>query len=178
MQSRKRLLLPNTIKLRQAAVSDGAAMWTLVRESGTLDLNSAYAYLMACQNFADTCLVAEDEGGVLAGMVLAYRLPMAPEALFVWQIGVSHSRRGQGLGVSMLTDLVERSSPPIAFVETTITPSNRPSQALFRAFARHMDAPVTEGAWLPRNVFPDAHQPGAHEAEDLFRIGPFRRNRP
>lgn len=147
-------------------------MWALARDSGALDLNSPYAYLMACRNFADTCIVAEGFGGDLAGMVLAYRQPAQPDTLFVWQIGVSHAWRGQGLGVSMLAELVGKTLPPIAFVETTITPSNRPSRALFQAFARHMDAPMTEGPWLSADDFPAAL---AHEAEDLFRIGPFKK---
>lgn len=157
--------------IRRAVTEDGAAIWALVRDSGALDLNSPYAYLMACKNFADTCVVAEGEGGEIAGMVVAYRLPASPEVLFVWQIGVSPAWRGHGIGVSMLANLIEQASPPITFVETTITPSNQPSQALFRAFARHMGASVTEGLWLSKDVFPDAH-----ESEDLFRIGPFRGN--
>jgi L-2,4-diaminobutyric acid acetyltransferase len=142
-------------------------MWALVKACGSLDVNTPYAYLMACRNFADTCLVAESEGE-LAGAVLAYRQPTAPTALFVWQVGVSPDFRGRGLGLDMLAHLVGRIVPAVSHVEATITPSNVPSQSLFRALARRLEAPLTEQPWLSSDAFPVSH-----EAEDMFRIGPF-----
>ncbi len=157
------------VALRHPTPSDGAAVWALVKACGSLDVNTPYAYLMACHNFADTCLVAED-GTDLAGMVLAYRQPSAPSTLFVWQVGVAPSHRGQGLAATMLDHLVTRITPAVSHVEATINPSNVPSRNLFRALARRFDAPLTEYTWLPADAFPDSH-----EAEDMFRVGPFQK---
>jgi diaminobutyrate acetyltransferase len=84
--------------LRSPTVDDGAAIWQLVRETGVLDENSAYAYLLLCRDFARTSLVAERDSQ-LAGFVTAYRPPQRLQMLFVWQISVSQSARRQGLGL-------------------------------------------------------------------------------
>ena len=63
--------------LRPPLPRDGAAVWRLVRESGALEHNSAYAYLLFLDCFRDTCLVcgADEE---LLGFVLAFRPPRRP----------------------------------------------------------------------------------------------------
>lgn len=156
-----------TVIIRPPTPADGLAMWELVRRSGGLDLNSPYAYLMASRNWQATCTLAQ-AGGDLAGMVMAYCLPDRPDTLFVWQVGVDPAFRGRGLGVAMLSNLAAKLGNAIRFLETTITPSNRASQALFRSFARDMNAPVAISPWVSSHDFPDNH-----EGEDLFRIGPF-----
>lgn len=159
-----------SIVLRRPTVSDGAAMWELVKRSGSLDPNSPYAYLMACKNFPDACVVAEC-GGEMAGMVVAYYQPHDPTTLFLWQIGVDHAHRGKGLGLTMLQWLLATAQPAFSYLDTTITPSNQASVSLFRAFARSVGAPVQTSEWLAASDFPDAH-----EGEDLYRIGPFANN--
>src|SRR5690606_4540692 len=62
------------IAFEQPTVADGAEMWRLVRESGVLDENSCYAYLLLCRHFDSTCLVARQAGDVV-GFVAAYRPP-------------------------------------------------------------------------------------------------------
>lgn len=149
--------------------ADGSAMWHLVRESGTLDLNSPYAYLMLARRFADTCVVAEDESG-LVGFVAAYRPPDDLAVLFVWQICVAPSSRGKGLATRMLCWLIERHhGQGVTHLEATVTPSNHRSQRLFRGIARAYAADCVESEWLQGNDFPD---PG-YEDEQLFRIGPL-----
>jgi L-2,4-diaminobutyric acid acetyltransferase len=54
-------------------------------------------------------------------------------------------------------------------VETTITPSNRASKALFSSLARTLNAAYAEGSGFPERMFPDQR----HEREDRVRIGPF-----
>ena len=86
------------LTLRSPTVEDAAAIWRLVRDSGVLDLNSPYSYLILCKHFAETCIVAE-EAGVIVGFVTAYRPPITPDVIFVWQIGVAQSVRGRGVGL-------------------------------------------------------------------------------
>ncbi|MEX2375678.1 MAG: diaminobutyrate acetyltransferase, partial [Dehalococcoidia bacterium] len=71
---------------------DAAPIWQLVHDDGGLDLNSPYAYLLVCTDFAQTSLVATDATGVV-GFIAAYRPPTRPDATFVWQVGVAKRAR-------------------------------------------------------------------------------------
>ena len=48
---------------------DGESLWRLVRASKDLDTNSPYAYVMFCEYFRDTCLVAEEDGRIVGFIV-------------------------------------------------------------------------------------------------------------
>src|SRR5690625_3800310 len=82
-------------------VDDGADMWRLAKATGVLDLNSSYAYLMWCRDFADTSIVARRDGE-LAGFVTGFIRPSAPAALMVWQVATAAKFRGQGIAATML----------------------------------------------------------------------------
>lgn len=159
-----------TVTLRVPELADAREMVRLVRHSGVLDRNSDYAYLLLCQHFDETCVIAKVEGrGV--GFVAAYRLPRRTDTLFVWQVAVAAEARGQGLALRMLGDLLRRSTPlGVRFVEATVTPSNTASRALFRSLARRQNADCQVTPLFASEMFSDAD---AHEPEDLFRIGPF-----
>lgn len=159
----------DTTTLRAPSAADGGDMWRLVRDSGVLDLNSPYCYLMVAKRFAQTSVVAE-EGGRLVGFVAGFRPPDTPGALFVWQIGVDASQRGQGLGTRMLHWLIERTRPlGVTHLEATVTPSNTASQRLFHGVARDHGTECRKTPWLEVDDFPEA----GHEPEALLRIGPL-----
>lgn len=143
-------------------------MWQFVADHGGLELNTAYAYLVLADDFADTCVVAE-HGQTLAGFVLGYRPPTRPDTLFVWQVGVAPSHRGQGLARRMILDLLERNAPEVRYLESTVTPSNTASRRLFRSIAEKRGTTCDVSAYLTEELFPEA----GHEAEEKFRIGPF-----
>jgi diaminobutyrate-2-oxoglutarate transaminase len=169
----KRILLPKRLenyRFRQPAPEDGAILWELVKKTGVLDVNSAYSYLMLGKHFDETCVIAQ-RNEEIRGFVSAFCPPGRDDTVFVWQIAVAESERGRGLAKALLHQLV--SGPgcsAVRFLEATVTPSNRASRALFRAFARDLGARchVTNG-------FEADHFPGdaEHEPEHLFRIGPF-----
>lgn len=158
------------VELRPPTVSDGASIRRLVTESPPLEPNSAYAYLLLCRDFADTCIVAEADGR-LAGFVCGYRKPAAPDTLFVWQVAVNPADRGRRLGLAMLVGLLARQDAGGArFLEATVTPSNGASQRLFRGLAREL---ATECSTAP--AFAAHHFGGErHEEEVLFRVGPIQ----
>lgn len=158
-----------TIEIRRPTTDDAADMWRLAETSGVLDSNSPYAYLMMGRWFSDTCLVAT-QGDKLVGFVVGFVLPRQPETMFVWQIGVDASARGCGLGGRMLQVLADACPRGVRFLEATVTPSNRASESLFRAFARRRGVLCAVSNAFPSDVFP---KPG-HESERLFRIGPLR----
>ncbi len=157
---------------RAPSAADGAKVWELAQASRALDLNSPYAYVMWCDRFRDSSVVAE-AGGRVVGFVCGFRPPDAPEALFVWQVAVSDDQRGRGVAGKMLRALVRRDAS-IRCVEATVTPSNAASQSLFRSLAKRLDCPCTETPHYDASLFPGP----SHEPETLFRIGPFETPQP
>jgi L-2,4-diaminobutyric acid acetyltransferase len=161
--------LPVLVGRRPPNPEDAAAVWGLVRDSGALDLNSPYAYLLLCSDFADTCVVAEAAGRVV-GFVGAYRPPPRPDSLFVWQIVTARELRGAGLGRSLLDSLFLRPAcRSVRFLEATVTASNDRSRALFAGFARRRGLPLVELPAFGPELFPAAD----HEEEVRVRIGPL-----
>lgn len=158
-----------TATLRSAAVSDAAAIWRIVRDSGTLDVNSPYAYLLLCLHHAETCVVAE-VGDEPVGFVLAYRPPGRPDTVFVWQVAVAPEHRRRGMAVDLLDALLDRTADAgVRYLEATVTPSNEPSRRLFSGVAARRRAEITIAPLFDTDHFPEA----GHEEEHLFRIGPL-----
>jgi len=159
-------------KIRTVTVHDGKRIWKLVSESGRLDVNSAYCYIMLTEYFRDTCLVAEKDGEAV-GFVSAFLPPAKPETLFVWQIAVAEAHRGHGIADSLLSALVaEECCRRVRFVEATVSPDNRPSKRLFEKLARKLGAPLAASEGFAASLFPGE----AHEDERLIRIGPILRH--
>ncbi len=167
--------LPGTIfpvELRTPTLSDGAALWRLARDSKVLDLNSPYSYLLLADHHGHTSVIAEQQGEPV-GFVTAWTPPRKPDVLFVWQVTTSEAVRGQGVAGRMLDFLLTLPAHAAArYLETTVTPSNGPSRALFHAFARRHGATVVESDGYTSDHFPPE---GTHEAERLLRIGPLQR---
>lgn len=158
------------VLFRRPVVGDGAAIWRLARDSGELDLNSPYYYLVFASRFADSSVVA-CAGERVVGFVTGFLDPAQRETLFVWQVGVDESVRGQGIASRMLDALLARDScARVTHVDTTVTPSNEPSKAMFRSLARRWHCPVEEHVEFAAADFPVEVR---HEPEVRFRIGPL-----
>lgn len=154
---------------RKPVKDDGAAVWALVKSTGVLDLNSPYSYLMWCEFFSDTSIVIEHDDNVV-GFVSGFIQPTAADTLFVWQIAVDAEERGKGLGTSMLLKLL--ASPAcehIQFVEATVSPSNIPSQQLFKGLAKKLQTQCRVSQCFSKDHFPG----NGHEEEWIHRVGPF-----
>ncbi|NEW37476.1 diaminobutyrate acetyltransferase [Nocardia cyriacigeorgica] len=159
--------------VRRPRISDGARMWGIAKDSQVLDTNSSYAYLLWCRDFAATSVVAEVDDRVV-GFVIGYLRPESPRTVFVWQVAVDHEQRGRGLGVAMLDrlvdNLIDAEGNGIDALETTVSPDNPASIAMFAALARRRDAEMTKNELFAPGDFPDSHI-----AEDLYRIAPIAR---
>lgn len=149
----------------------GPQLWQLARESGVLDVNSSYAYLMWCRDFADTSAVALADGDVV-GFVTGYLRPKAPDTLMIWQVAVDAGQRGRRLAARMLHDILDRSAP--RWMNTTITPSNEASIRLFTGVARDRGVTIEVRDQFDPQLLPSVDTVGgAHEPEDLYVIGPL-----
>ncbi|WP_436778181.1 diaminobutyrate acetyltransferase [Yinghuangia sp. YIM S09857] len=161
-------LRDNRLLLRPPTVDDGADLWRLARDVGSLDLNSEYHYLLWCRDFAATSVVACVDDRV-RGFVTGYVRPDVPDTLMVWQVAVDPGVRGRGVAARMVGELLSRRAPfGQVFVEATVTPGNAASTALFNGLGRDLGVPVGRTALFAAEHFPGS----AHEPEVLFRIGP------
>lgn len=157
---------PNGVLFRMPTPSDGPAITALIHRSPPLDVNSAYANLVQCAHFAPTCVVAERDGE-LVGWLSGHRPPTAPEDLFVWQVAVATSARGEGLAGKMLDALLLRTAASDAqALTTTITADNAASWALFEGFARKRGLPLSKSEHFTR----EGHFAGQHDTEWLVTI--------
>lgn len=165
------------VYFRTTSAHDGARMWSFVKEQGVLELNSAYCYMLMAEHFGHTCLVAErklnNSERDVVGFILAHRPPRHNEDLFIWQIGVHPDMRGRGLAKRMISELLARPGcTGVNYITATVATGNEPSRALFRGFARDVDAHCKESGFFTPDMFP-LENGTPHEAEDLFRIGPL-----
>ena len=157
------------VTYRPPQLADAARVHALVDECKPLDLNSTYAYMLLCTHFSETCVVA-DLHGELVGFVSGYLKPSDDTILFIWQVAVNPKARGLGVGKRMLREVLERPAcRRVRHLETSVTPSNEASWALFRAFARDRKADCTESTLFRSEDFGNEK----HEEEQLLRIGPF-----
>ncbi|MFC6978152.1 diaminobutyrate acetyltransferase [Microbulbifer taiwanensis] len=163
------------VLLRRPVSEDGADVHRLISRCPPLDENSLYCNLLHSSHFAATSVAAQWEGageekGELAGFVSGYLVPERPDTLFVWQVAVAEEARGLGLAGRMIRDILGRPScAQVRYLETTITPGNEASWALFRGLARKLDTGCAESVMFDR----ERHFRGRHDSEMLLRIGPF-----
>ena len=160
----------HSFHFRSALPSDGASLWRLVQAAGTLELNSAYFYLLFATDFGRTCLIAEEANEVV-GAVIGYHPPEQPETAFVWQVGLLPRLQGQGLGVALLKRWVALpANRSCRWVTATVADDNAASQALFRRFAQQLNTKCNVQAHFTADLFPVGHPP-----EPLYRVGPIER---
>lgn len=157
-----------TVLVDRPEPGDAGACWELVAATGVLDVNSRYAYALWFRDFAATSVIARIDGR-LAGLVTGFRRPEEPSTLVVWQVAVDEWARGRGVAGTML-DTVFDGVAGVDHLETTITPDNKGSIALFTAFANRHGAEVRRRELFGPDVLGAEHLP-----EVLFRIGPITR---
>lgn len=160
----------DTFTLEQPTKSDGQGMWTLAKKT-SLDLNSAYKYIMMAEYFSETCVVAKENDEVV-GFITGFIQPEHPDVIFIWQVGVDSSQRGKGLASKMLDAMLDRAAlQDVHYLEATITKDNIPSQSLFKKLAKENNTNCKVTETFPAEVFPGDNG----EAEYTYRIGPFKR---
>ncbi|WP_111641728.1 diaminobutyrate acetyltransferase [Marinimicrobium alkaliphilum] len=157
------------LTLRTPRSTDGYALHKLVEASPPLDPNSIYCNLLQCSHFSQTGVAVELDGE-LVGFTSGYLIPDRPDTLFVWQVVIAEAARGKGLAKRMLKHLLKRAvCKNVRHIETTITPDNEASWALFRSLARDLETELNSAVWFER----EPHFGGQHDDEHLLKLGPF-----
>ncbi|WP_342744371.1 diaminobutyrate acetyltransferase [Oceanobacillus rekensis] len=156
---------------RKPNKDDGADVYNLVKQIGNLDLNSSYSYLMWCEIFADTSIVViSKETHKVVGFISGFIHPEQADTLFIWQVAVHESERGNGLATRMLLQLLERTTcEDVHYVEATVSPSNEASKRLFFGLARKFNTNWKVSDYITAQDFPET----GHEDELLYKIGPL-----
>lgn len=125
---------------------------------------------MWCEVFAQTSIVVVKQNEIV-GFISGFIHPEKEDTLFIWQVAVRETERGQGLGTKMLSQLLGRNTAceNVHYVEATVSPSNEPSQRLFLGLARKFQTDWKISDYFKATDFPKSN----HEDEWLFRIGPI-----
>jgi len=124
-----------------------------------------------CEVFSETSIIVEKkDSSKVVGFISGFIHPEKADTLFIWQVAVNESERGQGLGTKMLFQLLDRDiCEGIHYVEATVSPSNEPSRRLFLGLARKFGTGWKISDYFKSDDFPRTN----HEDEWLFRIGPI-----
>ena len=158
------------LNVRKPQIKDGNPIYKLVCECDKLDINSLYSYLLICAHFGETSAITElnDE---IVGYISGYVNPNKENVLFIWQIAVKPSMRCNGIASMMINNIIEREElHNIKFIETTVTPSNKASNALFQKLAVSLKTEFEKMQFFPYDLFGKS----GHEEELLLRIGPLK----
>ncbi len=161
-----------TIKMLNPKKENAKEIFTLIKDTKILDLNSEYLYLLQTTHFSDYCCVALLEDRVV-GFVSGYIHPQQADVYFVWQVGVDSGMRGQGLASQMILNILNRDNlKNINYVHTTISPSNKASQRVFEKLAKKFNVDVEKEILFEIKDFCNGH-----EEEVLYTIGPIKKKK-
>ncbi|HEX5007751.1 MAG TPA: diaminobutyrate acetyltransferase [Hyphomonadaceae bacterium] len=159
----------NQPAFRRPKLSDGAGVHNLVASCPPLDRNSLYCNLLQCSHFAETSVVAEI-GERIVGWVGGYILPGKPDHLFVWQVAVHPSARGQRLAEAMISEILRRPAcEDVTHLTTSITDKNVASWRTFSRLSAALKTVLESQPWLRT----ETHLAGRHPTEHEVVIGPF-----
>lgn len=123
-------------------------------------------YNLIAWHHGRTSCVLVNQAGEHVGAVVGYCVPATPAVWFVWQVAVRPDHRHQGLGLRMLEHVVRRlKADGVTALQTTITPGNAASRALFSRLAAKHRGVMSISPFLPVGSCGEGR-----DAEDLYTI--------
>jgi L-2,4-diaminobutyric acid acetyltransferase len=157
---------------KEPSLSDVSTVFELVKNSGALEVNTEYSYLLIAKHFSQTSAICTENGDVV-GYMSGYRLPENPAVLFVWQIAVDSNYRGRGIAKRLILDVLNRpQNREVSYVQATVADSNNASAALFKSLATQLECDFSSAEYFKAEHFSECH-----EAEPLLSVGPFQLNK-
>ncbi len=124
-----------------------------------------YTYLLVCEHFNETSLVAKTEDGEIVGFISAYSPPKRLNTLFLWEIAVKKGFHGNNLYIRMVREIYKRNTPQ--YIEATVNPSNISSIKRLIQLSKIFKCTYTTQTLFPSDCFGSLD----HEDEVLYRIG-------
>lgn len=163
---------PTRVDIRNPILSDTAKVAHIALDEEGLDKNSHYMYALMCSHFSATSVVAVIDQEI-RGFAFGYRMPDAPDTLFVWQIAVRRVYRGRGVAGRLLTWLLDQPGmEDVKTVAATAAPSNSASIKMFSKLAAEINADI---CWSEDYFSPATGLEADHPSESMVRIGPIPR---
>lgn len=112
------------LSLREPTEADHPRLARLVRE--WWDERPPHLERLWLRHFSATSVVAENPGGRLAGLAVAFRSPAEPERGVLQLIAVAPDIRRRGVGRALVADAERRlAAGGVAAVEVVVWPGNR-----------------------------------------------------
>ena len=153
------------ISIRQPEIEDGKQIWSLIKHSGNLDLNSEYCYFMLSDIFGKQCALACSEENEILGYASCLPRPTSPKVLFVWQICVDEKAQKHGIAKKLLNFIIQNQEAKVDEIQATISGSNIPSQTLFKSLAKDYKAKINKEIYIQAQNFSNGH-----ESEFIYKI--------
>jgi L-2,4-diaminobutyric acid acetyltransferase len=98
--------------------------------------------LILCKHFKETCVIGESDNGIVS-FLSAYKHPNRSDVLFIWQVVVARHQQGEGVASAMVKYLLsEDYLKEVTYIETSVTPLNRKSLALFKSIADYLHTTI------------------------------------
>ena len=158
------------IILTPPSSNDGFEVNQLIKSCPPLDTNSLYCNLLQCHHFSSTSMCARYQND-LVGFVSGYIVPDQPDTLFIWQVAISDSMRGQGLAGNMILKILNNEScKNIKYLQTTVTATNKSSLRFITKLSHDLSANLKSATLFSK----EKHFNHLHESEELITIGPFK----
>jgi len=160
---------------RKPDKEDGAQVWELIKGTSSLEADSPYSYLMWCELFSETSVIAYEEGNQEkpVGFISGFIHPEKPDTLFIWQTAIDEAQRGRELVKRMLYNLLNRDCcEKIQYAETAESSSNILSGNLAIELARKFNLDYKISRYFESEHFPKRKKE-ENEVEWLYRVGPF-----
>jgi len=138
----------NRTEIRSPVLEDTKQIINLVRESGKLDVNSAFYYALWIKEWSDTCAVAVSNGCIV-GVLTGFVRPTNPSVYFSWQACISPTTDESNLAFCLykyvLDPLIIRG---VTHLETTVDRTNRFVRLMLAKMAHHYGSEVEDGGTL------------------------------
>ncbi len=138
----------NRTEIRNPVLEDTKQIIKLVRDSGKLDVNSAFYYALWIKEWSDTCAVAVSNGRIV-GVLTGFIRPTNPTVYFSWQACISHDTSENDLGFRLykyvLDPLMIRG---VTYLEMTVDGTNRFVRLMLAKMAHHYGSEVEDGGIL------------------------------
>lgn len=150
--------------IRRATQEDFLKVHKFISGCPPMENYPEHVYKIILRYFGDCCFVAEENGQII-GFAMGIVPQSFPGTYFLWQIGITPSRQGQGIGGKLVRE-VENELKKLEFkrIEVTIDPVNLPSQKLFEKMGyQNISERVGKTIEVEGNLaVQDYYKPGRH----------------